>query len=1312
MFFGFIALTAAAFSQKIVVSEYNNVPGSTVGEWIELLVVQDNIDISGFKIRDNSSTQNWSGGVIFKDVPLWKHLRKGTVIVIDTRGILALDEDPKDGFINIQAQNTTYFTQYLEPSALDWNTNALNINQQWDVIEILDNNGKHHHALGHTDLPPLTLQDTLSSPKSIHADNFTSVLAVRVWAGDISGYNQGLGTTWSAATGSGTYGTANQGNGNRPDQQNVNQLFWRALRQPDWAAPSAKIESISKSGVNISWSQANDVYPADNTQGYIVLRAPKDNITAMAVPEDGKWYNAGDYINSVTKVVGVNEGNTNTTFTDANPSCDTSYVYRIFSFRYTKSIDYNNIDINPLKGRGRSYNESVFAQVETQKSTPSNFKITIDGGKDKICTDDIILIISNLAKNNNYTYEWQINGAVHSQDKSDTLKVRVSKGIHKYKLKISDPNGCVYYSNEITVTAIDPPNTQIQRIFNGVNYDITKNTTFYICKGDTLKLFGNGGSFSSDYTQDWYKDNKKIATADPYKLNVTESGTYFLVVSNLNLCVDTSYYVTVVANDINFATDKSGLNFVLLLTENDKIEDLVITNNADYDLTIPKDSILISSGFSIDSPKTYPIVVPARKSITLKIKATLTQPGKLSGKMIIISACGQTKIINLMALKQSEGAFMQVQDTLSILKPHCELSRTAKLDFTVLSQYDIDLQDPILRKNNFKLDLTNFKKNMKSGESNSLTVIFDQQTVGQYSDTLVFRFTAKSATPKLDSAKVLILGNNYQLRFEFASTLNFGDMDRCTNDKDSILIVKNDSPEAIDITSANNDNRVLIKNLPLTIQPGMIDSIKFTYSPKNESEDFDLVMKLSPCDTNMTINFKSTHKGYFYSFSKDTLDFGTIFDCKQSNDVSLNLNLNIKNANSESKVKSITIPSNMKVNLKPGDNLSEINNLIVTLLADGSTNYNSTIKFVIEPCNTEMSLEVKGKRVSAKLDYSINSPKKLDFGTVVANNPINKSITITNNSTVDIKLAGISGIALPFKIIQPTLPFVLQSGKNVDLIIEYNQSIEASKDSMDIKLEIAEPCDLSEVITLVAATKDKQKTLNIQVLFPSATVKGEIGKEAKFDLSLKASDLNIMRNTDIKSIKFDIKYNASMLYPKAAKVSSANPGISSISINEVSAGVSEIKFNIADATKLNEDVLGTALFTALLGDNLKTNLKIANPIIESSENYILSTNEGEFELEGGCNLDKRLLGIGKSAVMKLVYKQNSIEINYRVIVDANTSISLYDVNGEEIKQIVGGMHIPGDYSKQFNLNDISSGVYILVYRSQDLLITEKLLINK
>ena len=123
-------------AQSIVVSEYHNVTAVPEGEWTELLVIQDNLTIVGYTLRDNSTNlDKWQGGIKFKDIPLWKNLRAGTTIVINHRVFgNTIDKSSIDGYIEVDANDISIFDTLAVPGGGDWNSSTLNLSQIADIF--------------------------------------------------------------------------------------------------------------------------------------------------------------------------------------------------------------------------------------------------------------------------------------------------------------------------------------------------------------------------------------------------------------------------------------------------------------------------------------------------------------------------------------------------------------------------------------------------------------------------------------------------------------------------------------------------------------------------------------------------------------------------------------------------------------------------------------------------------------------------------------------------------------------------------------------------------------------------------------------------------------------------------------------------------------------------------------------------------------------------------------------------------------------------------------------------------------------------
>jgi phosphatidylserine/phosphatidylglycerophosphate/cardiolipin synthase-like enzyme len=100
---------AMTLGQGIIINELYN--SSSTGEWLELLILQDDLDLRGWSIRDFTSSGNPQSPVTFTGAALWSALPKGTVIVVGDGGFTGMtDTDPSDRVLTIKATDPLYFS--------------------------------------------------------------------------------------------------------------------------------------------------------------------------------------------------------------------------------------------------------------------------------------------------------------------------------------------------------------------------------------------------------------------------------------------------------------------------------------------------------------------------------------------------------------------------------------------------------------------------------------------------------------------------------------------------------------------------------------------------------------------------------------------------------------------------------------------------------------------------------------------------------------------------------------------------------------------------------------------------------------------------------------------------------------------------------------------------------------------------------------------------------------------------------------------------------------------------------------------------
>lgn len=72
----------------------------------------------------------------------------------------------------------------------------------------------------------------------------------------------------------------------------------------------------------------------------------------------------------------------------------------------------------------------------------------------------------------------------------------------------------------------------------------------------------------------------------------------------------------------------------------------------------------------------------------------------------------------------------------------------------------------------------------------------------------------------------------------------------------------------------------------------------------------------------------------------------------------------------------------------------------------------------------------------------------------------------------------------------------------------------------------------------------------------------------------------------------------------------------------------------------------------------------------------------------------------------------SVNLKINIPVSAQLELSVFNILGEKITTIVDDYRISGTYGIQFNANNLSSGVYLVVLKQQNMILTEKIVLIK
>jgi phosphatidylserine/phosphatidylglycerophosphate/cardiolipin synthase-like enzyme len=176
-----ILLTLMAFdalAQSVVINELYN--SSASGEWAELIVLHDSLDMRGWSLQDFSSGGLPQSPLTFTAASLWSNLSKGTVIVIgDAAFTGTVDTDPSDGTLMVKSSDAALFSGSVFSFA-----------GTSDAIHVRDAASSHVFGISwgsantpSLDAPKIHFSSTLNSSRVIafQGDSVTELIDAASW---------------------------------------------------------------------------------------------------------------------------------------------------------------------------------------------------------------------------------------------------------------------------------------------------------------------------------------------------------------------------------------------------------------------------------------------------------------------------------------------------------------------------------------------------------------------------------------------------------------------------------------------------------------------------------------------------------------------------------------------------------------------------------------------------------------------------------------------------------------------------------------------------------------------------------------------------------------------------------------------------------------------------------------------------------------------------------------------------------------------------------------------------------------------------
>jgi len=1303
-----LASTMISIGQEAVISEYYN-DSDFNNEWTEILITKDNTSLTGYELRDNTEKYNdgnsWQKGVKFNSNNLWKKLRIGTVIVINHRGTGALDVDPRDGYIEVDAENSLFFDR---PS---WNGIAsLSLQQFGDVIQLLNASGSNVHALAHVKYSSQGDFYKISGKKiayvgdcslgySISVGNANKLDDYNLNLDNLSGYDTGKSITLHSPIG--TKGKANK----NPKGAPINYRFWQLLREPVYNNANLKIQK-KDSTIRLSWNKVNLPSGSNDYGGYIILKTT--DLQSFCKPIDGKIYYEGQKICVTSEILAFIQGSDVTEFIDKNPICGATTKYLIFAYNFYdgKSSSWNIED-----GRGIAYSDEINDSNTEYLTLENPNEVIIDSRLGtKFCTIDTTTLYTNiLSDKNEFSYAWYFKKEIgesetilvdfYDPDNSDSI-LAYSQGY--YRLEIKNNNGCITESNTIYIEIIEQPNSYIAKEDGSL---ITKDTIVYFCKNIDYKLRADIKPKDPKELVYLFKDGIKISNfGEPYEIN--KIGKYYYIFYNGD-CRDTSYSVTVVKSPTLVESNLEKLDFKLSLSKNSKTDSLLISNLSDNDIIYQKSDFKVLPPFYILN--SFPITLKSNSSETLIIEFKPLTNGKYNDTLKINNSCDEL-LISLNGEKSKSNVIVTAdKDTIDF---GVLISCTFIVDTTLTIKNEGDEWVILKRTNNFgSFAIYPFIPNdtLFPGKSKVYNITTTDLNIGQ-------RFNASSidwiSETGLEGEIKLILKAYVTIPSSgiVEDTLDFGILSGCDEFIIDSIHAYNDGKVEVELRKDDITSGLEIMNAPIIIPPGdtVVVILKYSKSsPKliNKRNQFKLIPGCAGAVPSFYVKAERQEGGYNLVI-KDTIDFGTFYTCDEINKT-IEVGINISEKEIDESISLVNIlkeDGDFKISLSP-QIIDENTKIPITFDLNSPGKYNSTLNLYFEPCGIKRTITLLANVLEQKLNYT----GTLQFAAYSQGNSSIETLTLINTNEDELI---IERIDLP---------------DYIKIISTINFPIKLSKDSiltLDIEFKTLKVGDYNDSLTIVTNSPCKYNYISylkgtvFDTTIPPGNFIADLDKDyintpPKNVINIPISineDIYEFDSVDVESITLDLKYpfnafvlgEVNSLQNDLFVTKSDNNGSLRISLSKTDNRI--FRFNSNQLLDLEFYVLD------VIPGEYK--VELINGIVQSLPNMTITTEDSTLiEITENC-VNNTDFAFVKLLDLEYALDNNNLTISFEQPTDDNYKIELIDNTGRSLKSVLDGNQGRGLHIENINVSNLSTGIYYITLRYANKIVVEKISLIK
>ncbi len=1266
--FALVAIAASMHAQDMVVSEYFNSP-IQAGEWTEIIVVGDDISLVGRHVADfNGGQLVRQGGVTFRDVPLWRHVRAGTIIIIthvDIPGGTQPDTSAADGYIELSRNDGRFFDQY--------GTNGLNINQESDLVVILAADDSHIHLLGHAATPGPGYIDAPAPKVQSDSGNLSTDRAVSVVGRTIRAYDARISRDSTAITPLGTRGLPNLMDAPRSIQgrRNVNHWFWRETREPQWSpAPSITIPSQTAAVHTIEWTPVVDTYAHDGTTGYLILR---DTLNFASFPtdgiRDGAIYTSGMRVGSAL-VLAVRPTSAGNRFSDSlNLVCGQNYTYRVYGYRYASDQRIPLAQQADTTARGRQYTERLFAQsAAVTKANP--VKPTIAASRTQICPGDTASLSTTSV---GPRYEWTVNG--QPVPVGGTTKIVVFE-VGTYRLRVVADGGCFADSDPVTISAL-PAST----------IDINPSGIQTICEGDTLVL----KALTPATTYQWLKDGQIIVGATGTTFTARQSGDYFIRSQSAQGCPATSAVVRIRIPNIVYSFAAPLLDFGKLgscASSTSKTIDVI--NNGSESITIS--DVTFTPGFSLISPAPgFVLLAGARQTLTVLFSPSAV--GITNG--VATFSTLPCNVQNTVALRGERTQALASIDRAAVdfgVFAACNVTPTIRPDsiFRVTNNgtTDITVTAPIV-KPPFYLGGANAVDTLTPGSFVDYRVQYSP--LGPERDSSVvseIRFPYSASTCR-DTLRATLKAAAYRPALTIAeNTIDVGTLLTCATRVDTFITVTNNT--LVDATlEPSSDLTFDIPDAPLTIEAGISRSVRVSFNAPTTPAPFTTTVNLRvlPCGDLTPLTITGNVVAPAPSFSQQVFDFGIIKTCDTARSRTQVLRMYMRNA--PASVTTVDLSPPFSTTLSPGSTFSDSVDVLIAFTPLALGTHVDTLRVVLGPCGNAIELVLFG---TSENPASTTTISNMNFGMLSSGQSVSERVIVRNSGTVDITVQPLQNVVAPFSIVSstPVLPATIRPGDSAVVVVQYTYSGPSRDDRISIVMRTTGACPSTTTIPIIGATTANGVITGVVLAMP-ANQTARPGDEVEIPINL-TSPVSL-DSANVRSMHIVVSFDPTLL--RALRVSDRS-GLGIVgSVSETTPGRATINLTSTQPLAASQPLIALHAKT-YLGRATQTPLRIDTV---TASGLGISGQDGILTMLGSCAADALQIALGAPVTLVARYGATSnVMVDFTTLTDEAVTIRVVDMRGIERLVAIDGTVRPATYRLILDATHLESGPYLVVMR--------------